>query len=127
MAATTQPIGGGWDATTGGSSSYPYPQPNGYSCPYCGAWVLYGYGTHICRPWRPYPSTITINSPVLEVNVGDSELKALEEIVEALGKAREAFDALQEVEPGNKRALAYLSARFGVKESVILDLLVTDD
>jgi hypothetical protein len=100
-----------------------YPYPNGYSCAYCGAWV--GYGTaHYCSARQPIVYPLTWQ----EATVSDYEMKQLAEIVEALEKARTAFDGLASDDDKGRgnRAAAYLSARFGVKEATVIDLLLEE-
>lgn len=115
-------IGGGWDSGAG-NAIYPWLQPNGHLCPRCGYWVMAGT-SHLCSWTQPNITTTIIQ----EAPVSDFEMKQLEEIVDALKKARSAFEGLANDDDKGKgnRVAAYLSARFGVNESAIIDVLLEE-
>lgn len=88
------------------------------------------YSPNIPYPNPPYqPSPVTIPTvttvyPWKEIGVSDFELNKMGEIVEAIAKARQCFDSLDD--ETHKRVLAFLEARFGVKEMSLIDVLVEE-
>ena len=117
------------DAT---STTYPlgpwYPT-NGYTCWRCGVYVAWGTAHYCSYPADQLP-TVTVKplTWTLEVDVSDYELKNLAEIVEALDKARASFGRLSDYDDkgAGNRTLAYLAARYGVKEEALIDVLVEE-
>lgn len=115
-----QPIGPSWPY----HPVVPTVPPQGYTCALCGAWVQYGW-EHDCTKRN---TTTTFVLKGWEEAVSDHEVKQLAEIVDALEKARSAFGGLaDDTDKGvGNRVAAYLSARFGVKESALIDVLLEE-
>lgn len=110
MSGTTFPLGDPW----------PYPS-SGYTCSACGQYVAWGT-QHFCTWTQPsITTTIIQEAPVSN----DFELEQITKISEALDKARTCYGNLRE-EDGKKRAVAYLAARFGVSEEVVIDALIEE-